>query len=297
MKHHDAAAITPDRLASRRDHLMTEITRAPETLPLRASQPRRRLRLAVAGLTVAVLTAGVSVWASTGGGPTGHGPAAFAIEKLPTGPLEIRIVDTTASAKQMTDQLHADGFDITVTTMPSNAQVAGEWLTFSSSGGDPADDTLVEEQMSAEPHVIEIPPALLRHRLDFGIARLAGPGETVEVAGLRNALRPAGPLFCLRLADTDPTSAAKTLSAAGYRVHFDARLGNFRTATTTPPAGRVVQAYLWDPIMGIPGTTHDVYLTVRDPQSADYASFLWLGWPKAMQDSGVRDYSGCPASS
>src|SRR4051812_37135002 len=94
-----AAPISADRLASRRDHFMTEITRAPELAPV--PQPRRRVRLVAAAVTVAAMTAGLSVYANTGGGSSGHGPAAFAVEKLPDGPVRVRIVDTEVSAKEM----------------------------------------------------------------------------------------------------------------------------------------------------------------------------------------------------
>ncbi|MBA3908243.1 MAG: hypothetical protein H0X35_16410, partial [Pseudonocardiales bacterium] len=88
MKHHQAAPITADRLASRREHLMTEILQAPEALPAQHSPVRRPgFRLAVAMATVAALTLGVTVYANTGGGASGHGPAAFAIERLPNGPV------------------------------------------------------------------------------------------------------------------------------------------------------------------------------------------------------------------
>lgn len=292
MTRREAAPITPDRLASRREHLMTEILQAPRAVPAKPS--RRPLRLAVAGLTVAALTAGITVYANTGGGRSGNGPAAFAVETLPTGPVRITVLNQSdLSAQQMTRQLHAQGLDISITTLASNAQVAGEWLTYSSDGKDPVDDAVVEAQMQGQPHQIEIPPGLLRHPIDFGVARLARPGEKIAVAGLRNALRPAGPLFCLRLAGADPAVAEQRLTAAGYRVHFDARAGDWRTATASPPTGRVVQAYLWDPVMGISGTVKDVYVSVLEPTSTRYAGSVWQGWPKAQQTSGVPDYSSC----
>src|SRR5437588_9943781 len=93
-----AAPLSADRLASRPDHFKTEITQAPELAPVR--QPHGRSRLLAAALTVALVTTGVTVYANTGGGSTGHGPAAFAVEKLPNGPVRVRIVDTEVSAKE-----------------------------------------------------------------------------------------------------------------------------------------------------------------------------------------------------
>jgi hypothetical protein len=250
------------------------------------------MRLAVAGLTVAALTAGVSVWASTGGGPTGHGPAAFAIEKLPTGPVRIRIVDTDVAAAEMTKQLHEQGLNITVTTVAATSQIVGSWLEASyPSGSNPADQAALAAQFDSS-STIDVPAGLLTSGVTLTFGRATRPGEKYVVGGIRNALRPSGPLFCMRLAGAEPSVAVQKLTAAGYTVHFNAT-GNWRSSTSAPPEGEVVYAYVWDQVMGIAGTTKDVYVTVKSPDAASYEGSLRLQWPPG---SAAPDYSSCPAS-
>jgi hypothetical protein len=126
--------------------------------PALTGQRRRRTRLVAAAVTVALVTTGISVYANTGGGATGNGPAAFAVERLPAGPVRIRIIHTDLNAQEMTRQLKAEGLNITIETVPVNAQLVGEWLTFSSSGGgSAADSAAISAQMQGQPTEVEIP--------------------------------------------------------------------------------------------------------------------------------------------
>jgi hypothetical protein len=216
---------------------------------------------------------------------------------LPDGPVRIRIVDTEASAQQMTRQLRDQGLDITIKTIPGSTQVVGRWVVWGGDGGDSAsDDAAMAQQMADQPPVVEIPKGLLGRHLFLEVGRQARPGEAWQVGGIHNALRPGGSLFCLRLVGTSPSDAAAILTEKGYRVHFDTKISGWRLTTTEPPAGRVATAYVWDEVMGIAGTTKDVYLTVMDPSAPKYAATTWFEWPKTVQDGGVRDYSSCPSS-
>jgi hypothetical protein len=120
-------ALRPDRRAHLREHLMSEITtpaaeRPPIAQPARRFIPRRQLRVAC---TVAVaVTVATFVGLSTTGGPDGLGPTAFAVTQLPGG----TVVNSTASAKQMTAQLHKHGLNITITAVPSTPQLVGTWV-------------------------------------------------------------------------------------------------------------------------------------------------------------------------
>ena len=91
---------------------MAEIT----TQGARATKPVSRrtgvwrpARMVVAGAVTVAVAAAVFVIGSTVGGPEGHGPTAFAVERLPNNLTSITIVNSDASAQQMTDQLHAQG--------------------------------------------------------------------------------------------------------------------------------------------------------------------------------------------
>jgi len=282
-----AAPISADRLASRRDHFMSEITRAPELAPIRP--PRRRTRLVVAAVTVAALTTAVSVYANTGGGPTGHGPAAFAFEKLPDGPVRIRIVDTEVSAQEMTQQLHAQGLNISVVTIPASPQVVGDWVEATFTGGsDPADEQAVSEQMAGDAPAVTIPPGLFRRGVTLTIGRAPRRGEAWTVGGVRNALRPGGPLYCLHLAGASPAAAEEALTAAGYTVHFTAH--QWRVPIVGTPTGRVTSAWLWDPMLGGigAGTSTDIFVQIMDPNSTTYQANLHYQWP-----ASTADYPAC----
>src|SRR4051812_14446745 len=118
---HDAP-LSRDRLARRREHLMTEITATPSTIhvePPRRSRRTARYGLAAAG-AIAVATAAVSVVLTIGGDATGLGPTAFAVTPIPHGNVSIDIVSTRASAAEMTRQLRAKGLPIKIATMPAS---------------------------------------------------------------------------------------------------------------------------------------------------------------------------------
>jgi len=288
--------LAPDRLARLRSHLMTEIATAPTSeraAPSRRWTPRRALA-GVAALAVIAVAAFVGV--SVTGGPAGLGPAAFAVTQLPGGTVAIHVVDDEATAAQMTRQLHAQGLNITIESVPTTPQLVGTWVW--SSGSADAPRSLLDsiaDQTHGYVATIEV-PATFPGSITLGVGRATRPGETPQVAGARNALAPGGLLFCDRLSGADPSVAARTLAAAGYTVHWAD--GVVSRPVDAPPAGaRVTQAFVFDfdpknverPI----ADPHDVTVVVAQPSQSRYLPELWTGFSLSQRDAGTADYTAC----
>src|SRR4051812_46370088 len=112
-------SLSPDRLARLRGHVMTEISTAPA--PLATPPPAHRRwaprRVGVALGAVAAATTAVLVALTVTAGPGGLGPTAFAVAHLPGDIVAIKVVNTRASADQMTRQLKAQGVNASIETM------------------------------------------------------------------------------------------------------------------------------------------------------------------------------------
>jgi hypothetical protein len=263
-------------------------------------------RLALATLTVIAVTAGASLYANTGGGPTGHGPAAFAVEKLPDGPVRITIINSSVAAKEMTRQLHEQGLPITITAIPASPQLVGTWFSFGGGGTTKADMDAMIAQMQAQEPTIDIPADVLKHGgidLDFG--RPTRKGEQPAAIAAINALSPRGKFFCLRLSGATPAVAKQKLTAAGYTVHFNpppgaprltgSNVGVYDDYRAAPPAGLVARAVYDSPFAGPKFTAKDVFVTVIPPTSSTYLPNFWMNFPKSVRDTGAPDYSSCPS--
>jgi hypothetical protein len=293
--------LASDRLARRREHLMTEITElASSPLSPNPAEPRRTLSVArwsAVAAAVAALVVGIGVVASSTGGPTGHGPAAFAIEALPSGGVSIRVVNTRVAADDMTAQLRAVGLNIDIDTAPASPQLVGRWLVVTASEDVPgrvADE--VAAQTLGSTATLEVRKRF-PGELTLTVGRSPEPGEDVQVAGTPNALAPGGLLYCQRLAGQAPATADAALTAAGYTVTWAGR--GRRPLVTAPSGSRVAQAYIYDTKALAPaGVSSDgktVQVVVWDPTDPQYEQILWAGWPQSASRSDRRDYDDCPA--
>lgn len=299
-------SLPPDRLARLREHLMTEISTAPAPLAPAPSPPSRRrwtpARLGVAVAGVAAATGAVFVGLAVTAGPGGLGPTAFAVSHLPGDTVAIKVVDTAASADQMTRQLRAQGVHVTIQTITANPQLVGKWNGASFTADVPASLVhSVEQQEHGYVATIEL-PAIFPGEIGLTVGVPTPADETPGVVGVRNALAPGGPLFCDRLSGAQPAAAEQTLTAQGYTVHWaDGTRGLYTTEISTPPAGsRVSTATIFDfdrqdPTRPIPNP-RDVTVTVIDPHDERYLPQLWLGFALSQQTTPQSiDYSSCPA--
>jgi hypothetical protein len=288
-------ALHPDRRARLREHLMSELTTLASEQPTVARPARRftpRRRLLVAGAVAAAVTGATFVGLSTTGGPAGLGPTAFAVTQLPEGAVAIKVVNNTATAKQMTAQLHKQGLSITITTVPSTPQLVGTWVYASFTAAVPS---TLASSIAAQEHgyvsTIDI-SASFPGRITLGVGRATRPGETVQVAGLRNALAPGGLLFCDRLSGVDPQIAATKLAAAGYAVHWAANPVTTTTITTPAAGSKVTEAFIGGADVEQPvASAHDVTLILDTPTDRRYLPQLWTGFAPSQQTA--IDYNSC----
>ena len=298
-------SLAPDRLARLRGHLMTEI--ATQTAPAEVGPAPTHLRrwtlrrIGIAASAVAAATAAVFAGLAATSGPGGLGPSAFAVTHLPGDTVGIKVVNTQATADQMTRQLQADGVDVRIRTVPTTPQLVGTWVMASFSGEVPAAvSNAVAAQTRGYVATIEL-PAVFPGSITLYVGRAMRSGETPQVGGARNALAPGGLLFCDRLIGARPADAQRTLAADGYTVHWaDGRRGLYTQEVATPPAGsRVTAAFIFDfdrrnvdqPIVN----PHDVTVTVLDPRDPRFKAQIWLGFAPSQQTSpSAIDFSSCP---
>ena len=291
-------------IARRKEHLMTEITAQPSSsvVPQHASgrSSGRRRRLAIGMAAVVALTAGTFAATSFSGGPAGKGATAFAVEKLPSGSISIKVVGTAASAQQMTDQLRAQGVNVTIDTEPVSSQLVGTWITFATPDGVATPLThLLMQQFAGATATLEIPASLLATtRLKLTVGRAPHDGEALEATGERNVFSPGGLLYCYELAGGTAAVAQAALSSAGYHLHWKYTGGPVSASgpggwSSTPSTGVVTRAFI-----GLPGTSggdHDVYIQTANPGDPQFKALLWSGYGPSAEASNTRDYSGCPA--
>jgi hypothetical protein len=293
--------LAPDRLARRREHLMTEIAAtqdiaaAPAVRNPRGTfwQPRRLL---AAAASVAVIAGAAFTAMALTGGPTGAGATAFAVARLPHGKVSIRVVSTAASAKQMTDQLHAKGLDIFVTTVPATPQLVGTWVSMSTSQDfSPALAKDLVSQALSHSVTLDV-PAHFTGSLGLSLAVAPSSGEQPEVAGLRNALAPGAPLACSGLSGTGPDHAAAVLERRGYTVlGFTTGVGLPGSTTpdlTKPPRGTKVTAVFIEDMSPTDSTQvltsrdHDVAIQIASPADASYPILLHAGFAPSQSLTG-----------
>jgi hypothetical protein len=278
--------LAPDRLARRKEHLMTEIltpVASAQTTPVRT----RRLGVAVAAFVVVLLTIGITLAQTVGGRTVGLGPTAFAITPAPHGEVSIRVVSTEASAKQMTDQLHRKGIDISISTIPVTPDLVGTWLTYGSDS--PTRDKLtryIAQQLLGKDVTIVVPADL---KGGFDIGRATAPGESPGAGALRNALSPGAPLACKSLSGATPAEAQTILASLDYTITGWISANNPFDAPrlTKPPTGRVTEAFI-DDTDGraleeiLPGREHDVIVQVTPTVSTDYSEQIRQGFASSQ---------------
>jgi hypothetical protein len=295
-------SLSPDRLARLREHVMTEISTAPAPQALKPT-PRgrwtpRRLGTAVAGMAAA--TAAIVIGLTVATGPGGLGPTAFAVSHLPGDTVAIKVVDTAASAEQMTRQLQAQGVNVRIDAITANPQLVGTWNGAGFTSDVPASIVhSIMEQEHGYVSTIEI-PAVFPGTIGLSVGVPTPAGETPGVVGARNALAPGGQLFCERLSGVQPAVAERELAAQGYTVHWaDGTHGLYQDEIPDPPPGsRVSSAVIFDfdpqdVSRPIPNP-HDVTLTVIDPHDRRYLPQLWLGFAPFQQTIPQSiDYSTC----
>jgi len=278
--------LDPDRLARRREHLMLEIQSLPQeiTAPasVRTARPGRRMPRrfamaggAVVGLTCAAITLSVAFESSPG-----LGTPAFAVSALPQGNVSITVVNTAASAKQMTDQLHAKGVNVAIETMPASRQLVGTWVGQSYSSAVPES---LWRSINAQTHgytkTLDI-PASFPGAITLYVGRAPKAGEGVQVGGIRNALAPGGALACRVSPGSTPDAARRALVSAGYTVTWAYQSRS--AAVGAPPAGtRVTDAYVSD------DDPHAVTLLVADPHSPTYSALVWSGFAPSQRTAGT----------
>ena len=243
--------LSNDRLNRRREHLMREITleQTPAaispTATIRAVRPGRRRGLVGAFAGVAVAAA--VVVAVTLPGSSG-GPAAFDVQRISNDTVSIRIVNTAVDAKEMTRQLHRQGLNIFIDTMPASPQLVGFWLTSSFSGDVPESvaSALMAQRSPGYTATVELPVSF-RGEIRLGIGRATRPGEEVQVGGMPNALAPGGRLACLHASGGDPQTVRTAVEALGYTVQWDSGQVAKLEPIPAPLAGqRVVIAIIDD---------------------------------------------------
>jgi hypothetical protein len=303
-------SLAPDRLARLRGHLMTEITRQPEapaaTTPVTARRWTPR-RVGLAATAVATATAAVFVGLTAGSGPGRLGPTAFAVTPEPDGVVAIHIVNTQASADEMTRQLRAKGLHIKVATMTASPSLVGTWLYNGATADVPASvQASVTNQRQGYAATIEV-PASFPGTLTLGVGITPRPGQKVDVAGLRNALAPGGPLACRGLSGASPATAAKTLASLGYTIDYwttkmpifpaNAPASRSGVVTEPPPGSRVTQVWVHDwSGQDITNTDltreHHVIVQILPPDAPQYPFDVWLGFAPSLR-TGDPATAGC----
>lgn len=283
---------------------MTEISTAPAptaTAPIsnRRATPRR---IGLAATAVAAATATAFVGLTVTSGPGGLGPKAFAVSHLPGDTIAIKVVNTEASAAQMTRQLRDQGVNVTVDTVTTTPQLVGTWISAGFSADVPESlSQSIASQMHGYVATIEL-PAVFPGTINLDVGRPTPAGEEPTVAGMRNALAPGGRLFCDRLSGVRPSIAEQRLTAQGYTVHWvDGTRSLYSQTVSAPPAGtRVSAAFIFDfdrtDLTKAIADPRDVNVTVISPQDRRFLPQLWLGFAPSQQTTPQTiDYSSCPS--
>ena len=274
------------------------------------SQPRLRAKSRRLGVTlgaVAGVTAAVFVGLSATSGPAGLGPSAFAVTPAPHGDVSIHIVSTEASADEMTRQLQAKGLHIKITTDAASPALVGTWLYDGATDQVPQSvEQFISKQMEGYAATLEV-PAIFPGTLTLGVGVSPRAGERINVAGLRNALAPGGPLACHSLSGAKPADAAKTLAALGYTIDFWTTREPIYPANATtqqsgvvpsPPADtRVTQVWVhdwrgrrWDDVDAT--REHNVIVQVQSPTAPSFPYTVWQGFAPTLR-TGNPATAGC----
>lgn len=208
IQHHPVTELHP---ASTSSH------QAPESVAVRVARRGWRRPAVLVGVAAATLVA-VGVGAVASSSSADLGQSAFAVSPAVgvADAVRVRIVDTSAEAKQMTEQLHAQGLDVTVQTMPAVRQVVGTWVSVGSDGSPAAEnayDGIIAQTMGYTSDVV-LPRGISGLTLTVAVAPSAG--EAPAVLGLRNAFAPGGALACSPARGVPAEQAVQILEQGGY---------------------------------------------------------------------------------
>ncbi len=275
--------------------------------PQRPAWTRGRRVLALAG--AGVVAAGALTATSMVTGPDGHPATALALDHLPGDRIAIRVVDTQASAQEMTRELRAAGLHLRVSTEAATPQLVGRWIAASGyTSDDPVErkaELEITSQMgsgSGSTATIVVTWPGPSHEVGLWVGRAPRGGEAIQASGgTVNAASPGGLVYCEQLSGTDPALAEQRLHAHGYGVIWrDDRQQSTHTqrvavlTSTSPPAGLVTRVVIpeIDP-QGKPGDVAEVYVAPADDPG--YTARVWDGYGLTARITGHRDYITCPA--
>jgi hypothetical protein len=228
---------------------------------------------------------------------------------LPPGAVvTLRPVTTPAAAALLTKHLAAVGVPITVTTQPASPAMVGTWISEGATGDVPTPlFSNVQRQAEGYTATLRIPAHFTgRITLEVGVA--PGPGQKIEVAGLRNALAPGMPLGCHSLSGAAPADASHVLSELGFTV--DVWTTRDPTAASSAPGAltlaqatrlphlRVAQAYVhdWtgsDLTATRPGIQHHLIVKLADDLLPTYIPQLWTGYSAGLRTTTPPALAGC----
>lgn len=265
-----------NRAESRLEHLMTEITAPATDLTSHHSKPairwRRWLPLTAGAIVAGVIAAIVVVVGVTPSHP--RGATAFAVEPVADGSVAVKVVNTDASAREMTAQLHAAGLRVDVATEPASPQLVGTWVGASFSADVPqALAKSIISQTDGYTATLDIPKSLAGDVILY-VGVTTPTGELPQVIGLPNALAPGGRLACLNLSGADPAQAAAALTARGYTLTWTDSVSAAAPTLTQPPAGsQVTDAFISD------DNPKQVAVVAIAPSDSRYAGSIHIGYP------------------
>jgi hypothetical protein len=285
--------LSDDRLQRRRDHLMKEINlmqvedrrtaeggvrgQMPGRLGLRA--PRRRWgRYSLPGGVLVAGAAAVALVAALGSpGRFGAGQVAaggLRIERISQQTVAVQIVDTRAAGEAMTRQLHEQGLNITIETVPASPQLVGTWLmTAFSADVPPAVAKEINTQVPGGYAATVEVPATFTGEITLSAGRAPDRGEQPMVIGKVNALAPGGRLGCLHASGGAAQDVELAVEGYGYTVTWADGDDRDTAAVAAPPTdARVVSAFIDDARPTV------AQLVVARPGSARYDARAQIGY-------------------
>jgi hypothetical protein len=278
------------------EHLMREITLTQTSSSQATTQPgvlhppgstwaRRGL---VGGLASAAAIAAITV-AATLSGPGTAAAAAFSFEKVSNDAVAVHIVDTTAEADAMTEQLHEQGLNVTIDAVAAGPQLIGTWLTASFSGDVP--ETVVQQVLQQVPNgytpTVELPTSF-DGDIRLAIGRAPAAGESPQVMGMRNALAPGARLGCLHATGGNPQDVRQAVEKLGYTVTWASGEQMDLATVSAPGTGQLVTSAFIDD-----AAPSSVQVVVTTPGSQRYDAQSHRGYSPTQWDNRASNPGSC----
>ena len=217
-------------------------------------------------------------------------------------------VTTPAASVLLTKHLSAVGVPITVTTQPASPAFVGTWISEGATGHVPAPlFSSVQRQAEGYTATLRI-PAHFTGRITLEVGVTPGPGQKIEVAGLRNALAPGMPLGCHSLSGASPADASHVLSELGYTVDAWTTRDPAGAASTSgalslaqaarQPHLRVAEVFVhdWtgsDLTATRPGVQRHLIVKLADDRKPTYIPQLWTGYSAGLRTTTAPALAGC----